>query len=395
MENIKLETTILSSGIILLLAVGCGFSVANVYYAQPLLDIIGETFNINEAKLGIVVTISQIGYGLGLFLLVPLSDLADSRKLIIYQFILLALFLIVVSFAPSFIVLLAGMFLVGTMAVVTQSMVAYAASMSDNQSRGQVVGTVTSGVVVGLLLARTVAGTLTQFTGWRSVYLFSAIMSLILGLTFFLVLPPPNPNKRVALSYPKLLVSMFTLFRRHRLLTMRSFVGLFIFAAGQVLWTPMVLPLSQAPFSFSHMTIGLFGLAGVMGVIGASKAGSLADRGYAKWTSLIALILMIISWIFTGLIYQSLLFLIFGIIIFDMGLQAVHVTNQSIILKIDPEASGRITAGYMIFYSIGSAIGSVTSTFVFSKYGWIGVCMLGLVFGILALISWLKSVKNS
>ncbi|QIK59182.1 MFS transporter [Dysgonomonas sp. HDW5A] len=394
MENIKLETTILSSGIILLLAVGCGFSVANVYYAQPLLDIIGETFNINEAKLGIVVTISQIGYGLGLFLLVPLGDLADSRKLIIYQFILLALFLMVVSLASSFIVLLAGMFLVGTMAVVTQSMVAYAASMSDHQSRGQVVGAVTSGVVVGLLLARTVAGTLTQFTGWRSVYLFSAILSLILGLTFFLVLPPPNRNKRAALSYPKLLLSMFTLFRRHRLLTMRSFVGLFIFAAGQVLWTPMVLPLSQAPFSFSHMTIGLFGLAGVMGVIGASKAGSLADRGYAKWTSLIALILMIISWIFTAFIYQSLLFLIFGIIIFDMGLQAVHVTNQSIILKIDPEASGRITAGYMIFYSIGSAIGSVTSTFVFSKYGWTGVCMLGLVFGLLALISWIKSVKT-
>lgn len=383
----------LSSTHVILLAIACGLAVANVYYAQPLLDTMAATFDVDHADVGIIVTISQIGYGIGLLLLVPLGDLINGRKLIISQFFLLGLFLLITGLATSFFMLLGGMFLVGLMAVVTQALVAYAANMADDHTRGHVVGTVTSGVVIGLLLARTVAGSLTQLAGWRSVYLISAMMVIVMSIILFRTLPASVKPKN-SVSYPRLLSSMFVLFRKSPLLLVRSLMAMLIFAAGQVLWTPMVLPLSEPPFSLSHTAIGMFGLAGVTGALGASKAGSLSDRGYARWTSGIALILMLISWIPTALMVHSLWLLIFGIILFDLGLQAVHVTNQSLILKIAPEARGRITGGYMIFYSIGSALGAIASTTIFALWGWTGVCLLGAAIGIIVFLLWLWSEQS-
>ncbi|MGS2762945.1 MFS transporter [Sinomicrobium sp. M5D2P9] len=383
----------LSSTHVILLAVACGLAVANVYYAQPLLDTMGATFHIHHGEVGIIVTISQIGYGIGLLLLVPLGDLVNGRKLILFQFLLLGLFLLIAGLATSVFMLLAGMFLVGLMAVVTQALVAYAANMADDLTRGRTVGTVTGGVVIGLLLARTVAGTLTELAGWRSVYLISAIMVIAMSIILFRTLPDPEKPKNLV-SYPRLLGSIFVLFRKNPLFRIRSLMAMLIFAAGQVLWTPMVLPLSQPPFSFSHTAIGMFGLAGVTGALGAAKAGSLSDRGYARWTSGIALILMLISWLPIALMFHSLWLLILGIVIFDMGLQAVHVTNQSLILKIDPEARSRITGGYMIFYSMGSATGSIASTMVFAHWGWNGVCILGATIGIIVFLLWWWSEQS-
>ena len=383
----------LSSTHIVLLATACGLAVANVYYAQPLLDLMGETFHIDHAEVGIIVTISQIGYGIGLLLLVPLGDLINGRKLIIFQFLLLGLFLLITGLATSAFMLLAGMFLVGLMAVVTQSLVAYAANMTDNLTRGRVVGIVTGGVVTGLLLARTVAGVLTELAGWRSVYLISAMIVMVMSIILFRTLPDPGKPKSL-LNYPQLLGSVFVLFCKHPLFLIRSLMAMLIFAAGQVLWTPMVLPLSQPPFSFSHTAIGMFGLAGVTGALGAAKAGSLSDRGYARWACGMALVLMFISWLPTALMFHSLWLLILGIIIFDMGLQAVHVINQSLILKIDPEARSRITGGYMIFYSIGSATGSIASTMTFARWGWNGVCVLGAAIGMSVFLLWWRSEQS-
>ncbi|MBC9794446.1 MFS transporter [Sinomicrobium weinanense] len=383
----------LSSTHVILLAVACGLAVANVYYAQPLLDTMGATFRIDHAEVGIIVTVSQIGYGIGLLLLVPLGDLVDGRKLILFQFLLLGSFLFITGLATSVYMLLAGMFLVGLMAVVTQALVAYAANMANDRTRGRVVGTVTGGVVIGLLLARTVAGGLTQLAGWRSVYLISAMMVMAMSIILFRTLPASSKPKN-AVSYPRLLRSIFVLFRKNPLFLVRSLMAMLIFAAGQVLWTPMVLPLSQPPFSLSHTAIGMLGLAGATGAVGAAKAGSLSDRGHAGWASGIALVLMLISWLPMALMFHSLWLLILGIIIFDMGLQAVHVTNQSLILKIDPEARSRITGGYMIFYAIGSATGSIASTMTFAHWGWNGVCILGAVIGAMAFLLWWWSEQS-
>ncbi|NML21227.1 MFS transporter [Pseudoflavitalea sp. G-6-1-2] len=377
----------LSTGLVLLLAICCGLSVANVYFAQPLLDAIGRDMNIPSSRTGMVISFTQIGYGIGLLLLVPLGDLWDSRKLISTQLALLALFLLIVGFTHSTIILLAAMMGMGLMAVVAQSMVALAANRSTDRDRGTVVGTVTSGIVIGILLARTISGTLSDWSGWRTVYLFSASATLLFSFLLYRQLPSTPPAKATG-SYPQLLKSVFTLFFNTPVLLVRGLLAMFIFGAATVLWTPMVFPLSDAPFYMSHSEVGLFGLAGVTGALGAVRAGKLADKGWAQWTSGIGLAVMLLSWIFIYGGIPHLWMLVAGIIVFDFGLQAVHVTNQSIILKIKPEARGRITGGYMIFYSIGSAAGSLSTTNMYAAYGWTGVSLLGASICTMALICW-------
>jgi predicted MFS family arabinose efflux permease len=371
----------------LLFAVACGLAVANVYYAQPLLDTMADEFGIGRTTIGIVITATQIGYGLGLLLLVPLGDLLDRRRLIIGQSLLSVLALIVVAAAPTGAILLVGMAIVGLLAVVTQVLVAYAATLADPAERGRVVGTVTSGIVIGILLARTVSGTLSDLFGWRSVYLASAAATLVIAALLAKHLPRSN-KRRVELSYARLIGSVFALFVELPVLRVRATLALLIFTAMTMLWTPMVLPLSALPFGLSHTEVGLFGLAGAMGALGASSAGRLADRGYAQRATAVALAIMLLSWLPIALLSHSLWFLILGVITMDFALQAVHVANQSLIYRVRPEAQNRLTAGYMIFYSIGSAAGSGLSTVVYEQAGWGGVCITGAIVSAGALIFW-------
>lgn len=382
----------LSTGLVLLLAICCGLSVANVYFAQPLLDAIGRDLNIPSSRTGMVISFTQIGYGMGLLLLVPLGDLWDSRRLISVQLALLAFFLIIVSVTHSAVILLAAMMGMGLMAVVAQSMVALAANRSSDADRGAVVGTVTSGIVIGILLARTISGTLSDWSGWRTVYIVSAIATLFFSVLLYRQLPP-TPVAPATGTYLQLLRSVFTLFLHTPVLLVRGLLAMFIFGAATVLWTPMVFPLSDAPFYFNHTQVGAFGLAGLAGALGAVRAGRLADKGYAQWTSGIGLSLLLLSWIFIYLGIPNLVLLVIGVILFDFGLQAVHVTNQSIILKIKPEARGRITGGYMIFYSIGSAAGSISATNVYAAWGWTGVSILGAGISGFALLCWAIAKK--
>ncbi len=386
-EPDALTAPALSRAVTLLFSVACGLAVANVYYAQPLLDAMATEFNIGHAVIGLVMTITQIGYGLGLLLVVPLGDLLDRRRLVVGQSLLTAIALIVVAFAPSAGIMLAGMAAVGLLTVVTQVLVAYAGILADPSQRGRVVGVVTSGVIIGIVLARTVSGTLADLFGWRSVYLVSAVATLgIAGLLFKSL--PLQTNRGVQVSYLRLIGSVFTLFIEEPVLRVRAVLALLIFAAVNVLWTPMVLPLSAPPFSLSHTEVGLFGLAGAMGAIGATSAGRLADRGHAQRTTGIALAIMLVSWQPIALLSHSLWGLIAGVVMIDFGLQSVHVSNQSLILSVRPEARSRLTAGYMIFYSIGCGAGAITSTMAYAQAGWLGVCLLGSVISAAALIFW-------
>ncbi len=380
----------MSRYVTLLFAVVCGMSVANIYFAQPILDNLSSAFGIDYSTIGILITITQICYAAGLLLLVPLGDLLNQRRLIIGQMLLSIIALVIVGTASSNTALFAGMALVGLLAVVTQTIVAFAATMAAPAERGRVVGMVTSGIVIGILLARTISGILTDIAGWRSVYLVSAALMLLMVCALFRVLP--NVERGVqSLSYPQLLRSVFILFAQERILRIRAILAMLIFTAFSILWTSLVLPLSAPPLSLSHTAIGAFGLVGVAGALAAARAGKLADRGYGQRTTGVALVLLLISWLFISYTEQSLFALVIGIVLLDLAVQAIHVTNQSMIFALHTEARSRLTAGYMIFYSIGSATGSIASTHIYASYGWDGVCLLGGSVSALALLFWVMT----
>ncbi|EAZ86755.1 permease, major facilitator superfamily protein [Bacillus sp. B14905] len=375
-----------------LFAAACEMSVANIYFAQPLLDQLSIAFNIDPSIIGVVITITQIFYGLGLLLLVPLGDLLNQRRLIIGQMLLSTTALVIVGTASYSIVLFTGMALVGLLAVVTQTLVAFAATIASPTERGRVVGIVTSGIVIGILLARTFAGLLTDLAGWRTVYLVSAAFMLIMVCLFVKVLPTVEREVK-SLPYHQLIRSVFTLLKQERTLRIRAVLAMLIFADFSILWTSLVLPLSAPPLALSHSIIGAFGLVGVAGALAAARAGKLADRGYAQRTTGIALALLLISWLFISYLEQSLFALIVGIVLLDLAVQAVHVTNQALILPLRTEARSRLTAGYMIFYSIGSASGSIASTQIYAHFGWEGVSFLGASISAIAILFWATTLR--
>ncbi|WP_098748665.1 MFS transporter [Paenibacillus sp. EZ-K15] len=374
----------------LLFAIACGMSVANIYFAQPLLDELSNEFNIDYSIIGILITVTQIFYALGLLLLVPLGDLLNQRRLIIGQMAISMAALVIVGTASSGTMLFAGLALVGLLAVVTQTIVAFVATIAAPAERGRAVGMVTSGIVIGILLARTISGVLKDLAGWRSVYLISAALMLLMVYALYKVLPSVE-RKVKTLPYSQLLKSVLMLFLQERLLRIRAVLAMLIFTAFSILWTPLVLPLSAPPLSLSHSAIGAFGLVGVVGALAAAKAGKLADRGYGQRTTGIALSLLLLSWLPISYTEQSLFALVIGIILLDLAVQAVHVTNQSMIFVLRPQARSRMVAGYMIFYSIGSAAGSIASTHIYAQYGWHGVCLLGASVSAVALIFWVMT----
>ncbi|MFF9568864.1 MFS transporter [Streptomyces sp. NPDC014685] len=377
----------LSGRTLLLFAVASGAAVANVYFAQPLLVTLGREFGIGTASVGIVVTLTQIGYGLGLFLLVPLGDLVDRRTLVVAQLALLAVALAATGTAVAAPVLLTALAAVGFLAVVTQTLVAFAASLSAPDRRGRAVGLVTSGIVIGILLARTVSGALADLAGWRAVYLASAALTLVLALALARVLPR-RTTPPASMRYVRLLRSTLALFAEERVLRVRALLALLVFAAFSTLWSCVALPLSEPPLSLSHTAIGAFGLVGAAGALAAAPAGRLHDRGLAGWTTGIALVLLTASWLPLSLTRQSLWALVIGALVLDLAVQAVHVTNQSLIYAVRPEAGSRLIGGYMVFYSIGSATGALASTAVHARAGWGAVCLLGAAISALALLVW-------
>lgn len=259
----------LNRQLILLFAVTCALAVANVYFAQPLLQSISVSLAVPASTIGVVVTATQAGYAVGLLLVVPLGDLFDRKKLILTQMLLSAVALCAVGFAQGWSVLLGAMVLVGLMAVVVQVVVAYVATLASPDQRGQMVGTVTSGVVLGILLARFVSGAVADLAGWRGVYLVSAALMLVMALILHRTMPASAPSP-VKVGYWQLLGSMLQLLGRERVLRVRGTFAVLIFAAFSVLWTSMVLPLSAPPLSLSHTQIGLFGLAGLAGALAAA-----------------------------------------------------------------------------------------------------------------------------
>jgi predicted MFS family arabinose efflux permease len=376
-----------SRGLVLLLALACGAAAANLYYAQPLLHTLAGAFGVSEATAGLLITVSQLGYVVGLALVVPLGDLHERRRLITFTMVVTAAGMVVAATAPAFAVFGAALAVVGVSSVVAQVIVPMSSSLSTDHERGSVVGTVMSGLLIGILLARTISGLLAAALGWRVVFWFAAAAMVILAATLRRALPrvPPTAD----LSYGGLLRSVARLIRKEPMLRQRMLVGALDFGCFSALWTSLAFLLSGAPYHYGNAVIGLFGLVGVVGALAASAAGRLADRGHNGRATTASILVMLVSWALLALGSSSVIALIAGIALLDLGVQGLHISNQSAIYALRPEARSRLTTAYMVAYFLGGAAWSALTSVLYASSGWAGVCILGAATALLALGVWL------
>lgn len=376
--------------LVFIFALACGVIVANLYYAQPLLDAIAREFAVGTATAGLLVTLTQLGYAAGLLFVVPLGDRHDRRRLIVTVLGGTTVALLAAMVAPSIAALALAGVVIGLTSVVAQLLVPFAATLAGDAERGRVVGQVMSGLLLGILLARVFAGILGQLVGWRAVYGIAAALMVAMLALLWRELPtvPPAPEARRG-RYLGLLRSVGTLVREEPTLRRRMAYGALVFAAFSALWTSLAFLLARPPYNYGQATIGAFGLFGAAGVLCASFAGRLADRGLTRPATGGFLLTILGSFGLLALGEQHLLPLIVGIVIIDLGAQGVQVSNQSVIYRLRPEARSRLNTAYMTSYFVGGAVGSATAATAFAGGGWPAVCLLGAGYIVGALALWL------
>ncbi|MCO5968454.1 MFS transporter [Actinoallomurus soli] len=369
----------------LLLAVVCGVAVASVYAGQPVLAPMGRDLGVPADSVGGFVATGQLGYLAGLVLLVPLGDVLDRRRLIAAHLALVAAGTAITAAAPVAWAAFSGLAAAGVFAVVVQTTVAYTASISPPAERGRNLGIVTSGVVIGILGARVIAGVLADLWGWRSIYLTLAILAAVLAVLTLTLLPADARPDRA--RYGQVLRSFGGLFTRPVFLR-RGLIAFFLFASFGTLWSGMALPLAGAPWHLSEARIGLFGIAGLAGALGAARSGRWSDAGHARRVTGIALALLLASWAAIGQLPWSLPLLTLGVLLLDFAVQAVHVSNQHTLTAAYPDRTSTTIGAYMVFYSLGSALGAAATTALFDAAGWTGPTVLGAALALCALAAW-------
>jgi predicted MFS family arabinose efflux permease len=370
-----------------LLAVVCGVAVAGVYAGQPVLVAMGRDLGVPRDAVGWFVAAGQLGYLAGLVLLVPLGDMLDRRRLIATHLGLVAAGLVATAVAPAGWVAFTGLAVTGVFAVVVQTTVAYAASLSAPGERGRDLGVVTSGVMIGILGARTVTGALADLWGWRSGYVALAVLAAVLCVLGVVALP--GDVRTGTARYGHVMRSLAGLFTQPVFLG-RGLVAFFLFASFGTLWSGMALPLAGAPWHLSETRIGLFGVAGLAGALGAARSGRWGDAGHVRRVTGVALALLVCSWLATGQLGWSLILLALGVLVLDFAVQAVHVGNQHVLTAAYPARTSSAIGGYMVFYSLGSALGAAATTAVYDVAGWTGCAVLGAVFALGALVVWAR-----
>lgn len=370
------EKTHLSRWLILLLAVVVGASVANLYYAQPLLHDIAHDVGVSDSTAGLLVTGSQLGYAVGLGLLVPLGDLLERRRLVVVLMVLTGLASLLVAVVPSFPLVLAAVAVVGLAASVTQIVVPLSASLADDAERGRVVGTVMSGLLIGILAARTVGGFLAQAGGWRVVFAAAAVLMFLLAGVLRWVLPPVPPTAG-HLSYAPLLRSVGSLVLEQPVLRQRMVLGAVGMTCFTTLWTALSFLLSGPHYRYGPATIGLFGLAGLAGAAMAPISGRLADRGHGRLVAPAGFTLLVLSWVLLALGASSLVALLVGIVALDLAQQSLQINHQSTIYALRPDARSRLTTAFVVAIFLGGAAASAIASGLYAAAGWRGVCIFG------------------
>lgn len=365
----------LSPRLVLLMAIACGAAVANIYYAQPLLSTIAHEFSVSDGTAGLLVTASQVGYAIGLVLLVPLGDLLERRRLVTRILLLTALALGATAAAPSFTLLAGGLAVVGVTSVVAQILVPMASTLAAEPEKGRVVGKVMSGLLVGILVARTASGLIAELGGWRLVFGLSAVLMVALSVVLRARLPEVRPT--TTLSYPGLLHSVGRLIVEQPTLRVRMLYGALGMGQFSVLWTTVAFLLAGSPYRYGDATIGLFGLVGLVGALAAQAAGRMADRDSHHLSTGLFFTTMLVSWALIAAGRSSLAALVLGIALLDLGIQGAQITNQSVIYALAPDARSRVTTAYMTTVFASAAISSALASALYDADGWGGVATLG------------------
>jgi predicted MFS family arabinose efflux permease len=388
----KAPTNFINSKMVFLLAVACAMSVANLYYSQPLLADIARSFSVSEGAVGFIATLTQLGYAVGLLFIIPLGDSFDRRNLITITLVAVTIALVGTALAPFIGLLAIASFAVGVTTIVPQVIIPFAASLAPEQSRGRVVGTVMSGLLIGVLLARTVSGFVGAHLGWRAMYWIAAALMVLLALVLRLLLPREEP--RTSMSYLRLLRSLWDLTRTEAVLRETSIFGGLAFGAFSVFWVTLVFFLGTPPYHFGSEVAGLFGLVGVAGALAASIVGKLADRIDARIITGIMLTTALLAFLVFWTLGHMLWGLIIGVILLDLGTQGAQISNQTRVYSLNPAARSRLNTVYMVSYFVGGSLGSLLGAYAWSIARWEGVCSVGTLLLIVALAIYALNMRR-
>ena len=366
---------------LLAMSAASGIAVANIYYNQPMLGIIEAEFQ-HQPITGLIPTATQLGYALGLFLLLPLGDLVHRRRLIIGQFIILAAALAFAAIAPSAWMLIAASLIVGASSTVAQQIVPFAASLASPEKRGATIGTVMAGVLSGILFSRTLSGFVGEHAGWREMFWIGVPLALIAAAMMFVTLPDHRSTSRM--QYLTAIRSLAHLWKRHPALRVATFVQAALFASFTTFWTILALYLQIPPFNLGADVAGLFGIVGAVGIFAAPLAGRVADKRGPHFVVWLGALMTLVAWVVFG-VWTSIAALIIGVIILDFGIQSALVSNQHIIYVLDPEARSRLNTIFMTGMFLGGATGSAVATVAWGYGAWSAVSLLGAVLAAVAL----------
>lgn len=378
------DKPILTNLLILVMSITCGLTVANLYYIQPLLADIAKAFHVNQLIIGFAAMLTQIGYAIGMIFILPLGDIKEKKKLIVIMLLCSMISLMSMFFSSNIYVLIISSFAVGLTSITPQLIIPLAAQLSNPQQRGQTIGTIMSGLLIGILLSRTISGILGSYFSWREVYLIAAIMMLTLMLILRKLLPLCEPISDI--KYTQLLKSMIYLIKTEPLLRDASINGALMFSAFSAFWTSLIFLLESSHYYMGAEAVGLFGLVGISGALAAPIVGKAADKRGSRFTIGICIIIVIIAYLFFSIFGFKIWGLILGIILLDLGVQSCNVSNQARIHSLNDKTRNRLNTIYMVNFFLGGALGSFLGPYSYSHFGWYGVCTFGLATQIIAII---------
>jgi predicted MFS family arabinose efflux permease len=366
--------------------VSAGTAVANLYWAQPLLDLVAGDLDTSTASAGWLVTTTQLGYALGILLVVPLGDVTNRRRLVPLSMVGAAVALGLCAAAPSFGFLVAALGLLGVATVGGQLLTPLAGDLATDANRGAVVGTVVSGILTGILLSRTVSGFVADAFGWRSIYVSAGVLDLVLAVLLWRAIPDLEPKTR--LRYPELIGSVFTVIRRERVVRWTLVLGGIGFALFTMFWTALTFLLSAPPFEYPVSVIGLFGLVGLVGAVAAQRAGRLHDRGWSLPASGLGWVLVVVAFGVAALGARSAVAVVVAILLLDVAVQGINILNQTRMFQVSAEARSRLNTAFVTSNFLCGAVGSVLATVLWSAGGWLAVTTCGAALAASARVVW-------
>lgn len=366
----------LTKGVLYLMSISAGLVVANLYYSQPLLNQIGETFEVSKSASSNVVLAAQIGYAIGMLIILPLGDMIANMKILKVAFALAVISLLGAATAQSLWTLIISCLFIGIACSIPQFFVPMAANLSTDEDRGRAIGIMMTGLLTGIIGSRVISGFIGEQFGWRAMYYGSALVMVLLFIIIYFKLPRINPHYKG--TYGQLIKSLGPIFMKQPALRLAIVRGALSFSALTAMWTTLVFVMKDS-FGYGSTITGIFGLLGIVGALGATVVGRINDKYSKNKIIYVGIGISLCSWVLFLYSTHFLIGLAIGVITVDLGQQTIHITNQNIILERFPEARNRINMIYMVLFFIGGALGASLGTAAYERWGWEGVSTYGII----------------